>query len=386
MRDLSLLWDGGVWRIRYRDDAGIRRRLSTGTTIRAEAEVVLRRLQQRLDEGRTGAPLTVAAYAERWIERRRARAVRTVKDDEARLRDHVLPRLGSLPIAEVRLATLRDFAASLSASTSAKGRPLAPRTRLHVLALVEHLLRDAHADELVPRPVALPRGERPRKADVDPAWRAGAVLTRDEVEAVLSDDRIRDDRRALWALLLLTGMRLGEATELRWSDYDAAARPLGRLTISRSRAANRAAVSGTKTGSTRECPVHPILAAELARWRLSGWEAWQGRPPQPSDLVCPGQTGRHRGAGHTLRAWHDDLATLGLRERRIHDCRRTLVTLARADGARVDLLRWATHGPGGTIVDLYTSPPWDALCEAIGCVRVEVRRGVVVALRREEGT
>ena len=39
------------------------------------------------------------------------------------------------------------------------------------------------------------------------------------------------------------------------------------------------------------------------------------------------------------------------------------VTLALADGARKDVLRWVTHGPEGDIVDLYTTLPWATLCE-----------------------
>jgi hypothetical protein len=32
-------------------------------------------------------------------------------------------------------------------------------------------------------------------------------------------------------------------------------------------------------------------------------------------------------------------------KRRQHDARRTFISIARADGARPDILRWATHGP-----------------------------------------
>jgi hypothetical protein len=41
-------------------------------------------------------------------------------------------------------------------------------------------------------------------------------------------------------------------------------------------------------------------------------------------------------------------------------------TSTRADGAIGDLLHWVMHGPDGSILDLYTSPPWDALCAEVG--------------------
>ena len=53
---------------------------------------------------------------------------------------------------------------------------------------------------------------------------------------------------------------------------------------------------------------------------------------------------------------------LGLRPRRVHDFRRTFISLCRQDGARDDLLKWVTHGRPPGIMDVYTTPPWPALC------------------------
>ena len=53
--------------------------------------------------------------------------------------------------------------------------------------------------------------------------------------------------------------------------------------------------------------------------------------------------------------------------------RRTFITLALTDGARKDILRWVTHSGNGDIVDLYTSIPWAARCEAVACLKLEVR-------------
>jgi hypothetical protein len=67
--------------------------------------------------------------------------------------------------------------------------------------------------------------------------------------------------------------------------------------------------------------------------------------------------------------WRDelleDLEQLGLRPRRQHDARRTFITCALEDGARKELLRWVTHGPEGDIVDAYTSPSWQVLCQQV---------------------
>ena len=73
-----------------------------------------------------------------------------------------------------------------------------------------------------------------------------------------------------------------------------------------------------------------------------------------------------------------------MRHRRGHDLRRTLISLARADGARVDILELCTHTPkGSSAIDLYTTFPWQSLCEEVAKLKVHRRsgRGDVVQLR-----
>lgn len=54
-----------------------------------------------------------------------------------------------------------------------------------------------------------------------------AVYTRDEVEMLISDERITTDRRVLYALEGLAALRHGEAAGLRWRHYDPTATPVG---------------------------------------------------------------------------------------------------------------------------------------------------------------
>jgi len=68
-----------------------------------------------------------------------------------------------------------------------------------------------------------------------------------------------------------------------------------------------------------------------------------------------------------------DLKTLRLRHRRGHDLRRTFISLARTDGARKDILELVTHTPGRSqAIDVYTSFPWEALCEEV--LKLKVHR------------
>jgi hypothetical protein len=59
-------------------------------------------------------------------------------------------------------------------------------------------------------------------------------------------------------------------------------RPPGRLVI-----ATAYDKGHTQTKRTRYMPVHPTLAALLAKWKLKGWPEMIGRAPTPEDLVVP---------------------------------------------------------------------------------------------------
>lgn len=187
--------------------------------------------------------------------------------------------------------------------------------------------------------------------------------------------RIDEDRRTFYALGFLTGMRPGEIAALQWSDWDQETSPLGKITASKAFERWSETIKGTKTDTPRDVPVHPVLAMVLAAWHEEGWERVYGRRPKPSDLVVPTLEGNCR-ADPTLRELHADLAMLGAPPRRVYDMRRTFISLAQADGARRDVLRWVTHGGSSDVMDLYTTIPWEARCEAVACLRLGSARGM----------
>jgi len=94
----------------------------------------------------------------------------------------------------------------------------------------------------------------------------------------------------------------------------------------------------------------------------------------------PKHDGRNRDAHFVLYWFRRDCEVLGLRQRRQYDSRRTFVSLAQADGARKDILRWISHGPEGDIVSLYTTLPWQALCEEVAKLKIGLRSGRLIEL------
>jgi integrase len=260
-------------------------------------------------------------------------------------------------------------------SLRAKGA-LAPRSIRHVYGVLHAMFREAVADELVPaNPCVVTPHELPSAVDKDPTWRASAVFQRSELEQLLTDERLPADRRVLYALLSLAGLRFGEAAALRWRSYEATTEPLGRLLVATSWSSSGMEEKSTKAEQPREVPVHPVLRELLARWRAERWPEMFGRTPGPDDLLIPSRRGRHRSRHHSLVKFHEDLQRLALRRRRQHDLRRTFVSLARADGARADVLLGVTHGVrGNSVMDMYTSLPWASVCAEVAKLNVALER------------
>ena len=418
-----------LW-IKYYDAKGEVVRESTGLTIGKEKQAaeIRRSLMERIEQSKrivseTGAEpsatLTLARYGHRWVKARQQRGVSSAGDDETRFRLHVNPRLvagrpfGEMPLEEVRPRHVRDLVRSLKEEGE-----LAPRTVRNVYGMLHALFVDAKLDELVvSNPCELPREALPKRVDKNPLWRATAKFSRDEVERLISDERIPWDRRVINAILFLGACRWGEMAALRWREFEPRYEGgLGRIVFARSFDHKKRRIKSVKTEVPRWMPVHPTLAEVLAEWKLGGWAAMMGRMPTPDDLVVPNAPVLDHSSGIPLRLElqraerervrdlapdaiehcrrpqlglkraKEDCQVLGLRGRRNHDARRTFISLARAGGARTDILKWVTHGQsqssGGEsgIMDVYTTFPWSTLCEQVLCVKIDLLEGKVIEL------
>ena len=323
--------------------------------------------QARIGQAAAPGALTVEQYGEQWISRRKKG---NAKQEAAQLRTHVFPLIGKMALADVRPKHVRDVVESLkeklSVARKCKNKKLAPRTVLHIYGCMRLMFKGAVVDDHIETsPVMVEAGVLPMNIDRDPDWRPSAIFDREEVIALISDPRIAEYRRVAYAIEALAGVRHGEMAGVRWSSYDEAVKPLGRLIISRSGEKH-----GTKTQLTRQVPVHPTLATMLGRWKRSGWKEKYGREPRPEDLILPTEDLKVRKAAHTLKAFRDDLTMLGFRSRRSHDLRRTFITLALVDGARRDVLKPLTHPSKQDILNLYTTLPWPTICDEVAKLRV----------------
>ncbi len=381
-----------IW-VRYKNENGIW--LSKPTPYTDDQVEQARRYVKALFKGVTamaemedrGASVsTVKLYAEKWLKDRDDRKVAAAVEDRSRLEKYALPILGDIDIDEIRPKHVLDMVRQLKARQG--DAQIAPRMIRHVYNTLHNMFENAVIDELIlANPVKVRRGELPSKVDADPEWRSQATFTVREVERLISDPVIPVERRVLYALKALAGLRHGEAAALCWRHLDYTAEPLARINVVQAFSTRHVAVKSTKTKDTRAVPMHPTLAKILAAWKLTHWERIYGRAPRDDDFVVPARTMYCVAVGDAGKSMKTDLAALGmrvmagsLRARGGHDLRSWYETRLIEDGASSVLVRRTTHAPPKDVAGGYERFSWEAICREISKLKVEILDGKVLEL------
>lgn len=379
----SIFERGGRLYLRVKDGAGNWKKLRTTFVAGEEAKAreLLDQVEARREAGEEvgeAGPITVKGWSVTWLKRRE-REVLSWRNDRATLERHVLPKLGALQLDEVRARQLVELVKGWRAKTG--DARMAPRTIYTAWSTVCAMFRDAALDGLIAAsPCKLTKRQLGPKVDKDPEFRAQAVFTAAELETLISDALVPMDRRTLYALEGVAGLRHGEAAGLLWRNVrQAEAVPYLLIAFSYERAFPKGDV-------VRPVPIHPTLAAVLGEWKLHGWREMFGRAPGPDDLVLPvpptyqTKRGQWRRKEYSHQRLGEDLAALNFRHRRGHDLRRTFISLARSHGAQRDILRRATHKPVAEVIEGYTTFELEVVAEEVAKLRVQRRGANVVAL------
>lgn len=325
-----------------------------GFRTRREAEAALTEALERVRTGTWADPgrQTVGEYLEDWLTAvRPSLRSSTATSYEHTLRKWVIPRLGHLRLGALSSAKLSALYGELLRSGRHDRRGgLSARSVAYTHRIVTHALKDAVSWGLLARNPAThvdpPRVGRPEMQ----------VWTQKEVQRFLVS--VADDRLyALWAVLLATGLRRGEALGLRWDDVD-----LDRRRLSIQRAVTvvdyEIVVSEPKTArGRRSVSIDPTTAAVLVAHRKRQLEdrlAW-GPAWQDSGYVFTTEDGRVLHPQRVTQVFKRLASEVGLPPIRLHGLRHTAATLALTVGIHPKVVSERLgHATVGITLDTYS--------------------------------
>lgn len=295
---------------------------------------------------------TVGEYLESWLTSvTPSLRTSTAASYEQTLRGWVIPRVGGLRLSALTPARLAALYGELLKSGRRDGKGgLSPRSVAYAHRILVHALKDAVSWGLLARNPA---------GHVDPPRAATSemhVWSQDEVQRFLAfvvDDRLY----ALWAVLLATGLRRGEALGLRWEDVDLKRR---RLSIQRAVVVvgYDVQISEPKTArGRRSVSIDPTTAALLVAYRKLQLEerlAW-GPAWHDTGYVFTAGDGTLLHPQHVSVIFKRLAREAGVPPIRLHDLRHTAVTLALTAGIHPKVVSERLgHASIGITLDTYS--------------------------------
>ena len=252
----------GKWVVDYRDAAGIRRWLTCET--RRAAEIVL---AERLDESRqprepvVDPDIRLAEYSQRWLNLiRMSVKPRTLDSYQQTIRLHLLPVFGPLKVRILARGRIKMFLATKLTSGLARNsvRIVHATLRAMLNAAVDDGVILANPADKLGRLLKLVTPAAARQEEIK-------AMTRDQVSAFVSATLDSQDRACypLFLLLARTGIRMGEAQALQWTDIDFRTRE---IRVVRALSAGR--IESPKSGHGRTVDMSHQLARALQRLQV----------------------------------------------------------------------------------------------------------------------
>lgn len=322
-------------------------------------------------------PLGLGEWLDFWLENYSRPGIRqsTYEIYRAHLDNHLIPRLGDIPLEELSAAQIQQFLNELLQDGNCKSRQrgLAPSTIVCIRNLLKAALEQAVLEERIPRNPA--RQTRPPKVE-QPEMN---VLSQEELRLFLS--RSAPSRYyAAYVLALTTGLRRGEVLGLPWRgiclgpsweqlDQQLPWQKLGELplwdtealwlflrrkkiqlrgdpyiTITQQLADLRSGpqLNLPKTrrsqrvlGIPRDTALILLYHRSLQRMEQELW----GDCYNPEGLVFCDRQGQPLEPRNFTRLFQRDLARCGVRKVRFHDLRHTVATLLLEEGKAINTVQ-----------------------------------------------
>jgi integrase len=361
----------GRWEGRYWTQDGQRRSVFGHTkddAVRKLREAVIAR-----DRGTLAMPSreTIASYLQTWLAGAQpSLRPMTYQSYESIIRTQLEPRLGKLRLTQLRPQHVQRLLADLIAD----GFSTKYARNVHGV-LHRALDRAVHWHQLAVNPadgVDLPQLRA----------REMTALSVDEARAVLAAVE-SDPLRALWTLMLTTGLRQGELLALRWRDVDLAA---GRLAVTGNsvrltqRTRRSLGLSSSeplrgepKTARSRRVVEMPALAVDALRQQRQDTKVIN-----LNGLIFTRADGRTLAVPSVYSGWRRLLKRAGVPLVRPHDARHTCATLMLGQGVHPKpVSEMLGHATVAITLDLYS--------HATPAMHREAARALDAVLRAPEG-
>ena len=380
--------DGGVhlrkdgrWEGRYvigYDDRGYPKTKSVMGKTKKECVEKLEKLKEELGgikSDKVKPDMRFGDWIEYWYETHAKPKVRptTQAGYEDRIRLHIVPEIGDIPLNKLTQNDLQQFYGRLKNSgrkalVELYGEGLSDRMVRMCHATCRTALQKAVQDGLIRTNPAIGCKLPPKKA------REMQVLDREELQRFLIQAQA-EGYYELFLLDLATGLRRGEIMGLQWDDLDF---ETGVLHVRRqvSTVRGRLEVSQPKTkNSIRKIVLPPSVVEVLREYKATVHSRWMFPSPVKEDMPL--------GPGVALKRLHAILERAGCKHVRFHDLRHTFATLALQGGMDVKTLSaMLGHVSAATTMDIYTHITDDMQRTAAA----NIDRGIGKAAPQEDGS
>lgn len=342
---------GSTWAVVVdvgRDEHGRRhQKWHSGFRTKREAGEALTEILGQLSKSQYVAPskLTVGRFLEgEWLPAIRA-SLRplTFESYAGNVRNHIVPRLGSVMLQQLTPPMLNSMYSELA-------QTLSPRTVRYIHAILRRAFADAVKwNRLARNPVDAADPPSPRACGA----RARRTWSGSELARFL--ESVRADRLfACWRFLAMTGCRRGEALGLRWRDIDL---DNGRATIVQTVVGSRM-ISETKTDrGRRSIALDEETVTAIRKLRQAQDDEIQtlGASYEEHDLVFCREDGSPIWPRSLTRSFARLVDEAVLPKIRLHDLRHTHATLALQAGVHPKVVQERLgHATISITLDVYS--------------------------------
>lgn len=295
---------------------------------RGRDPIAERLAKQKANELQRRRSVTVEQLIDRWLLQGRAanpsKREITWATDDRKLRLHIIPLIGKIPVKELTKGDVEDAQAKIKGGytrrdkkTKRRGRSIVRGgpgiARSAIMSLSSCLSWAVDQEILDANPVLRVKKEKPRMRE---RFLSNAEVARlfETLDAFEHTKTLNGAFADMIRMLLLTGARKTEIQALRWHEVDL---QRGNIVLCRER---------SKTGEK----VIPLSTHAV--------QILSARRPQENGPVFPSPTGNGKHAMGLQKAWERIRSQAGLADVRIHDLRHSFASFAVAGGASLPLI------------------------------------------------